>query len=150
MISARHLAEKLQQLDEYAQARPVILIIDGDVHKVQDVKQTCVWHSSYFCSASVPMIELTHESVNKEYDDQKSRREGHQMTDETTYAVEIQSEGRWFRLSPLIAQDSAGLFKTYDDAVQFAKRNDLKKYRILKEQRTVTLESVTSRIGPED
>lgn len=149
MITVRHLIEKLQRLDEQSQVRPVILNVDGGIHQVQDARLAFVWESSYFCSASIPMIELTHESMNKEYNEyQKSHRNtGHKIADEVVYIVEIQSDGQWFRLLP---SDCLGTFKAYDDAVQFAKEHNLKKYRILKEQRILTVESITSRIDPED
>lgn len=144
MITVQHLIEKLQRLDEQSQVRPVILNVNGDIHQVQDARLAFVWESSYFCSASIPMVELTHESVNKEYNEyQKNRRRGHQITDEVVYIVEIQSDDQWLRLG-------TSSFKTYDYAVQFAKEHNLKKYRILKEQRILTVESISSRIDPGD
>lgn len=80
---------------------------------------------------------------NKEYNEyQKSHRKGNQIADEAIYTVEIQSDGQWLRLG-------INSFKTYDNAVQFAKEHNLKKYRILKEQRILTVESISSRIDPE-
>ena len=152
-MKVKELIEKLQQLDEQSQVDPVIVVVDGDIHQIQDARQVFVWESSYFCSATVTMIELTHESVNKEYNEyQKRRKDRHQIADEAAYAVEIQSGGQWLRLLPPDCQGASSLhlFKTYDDAVRFAKGRNLKKYRILKEQRILTVESISSQIGPED
>lgn len=147
MITVRNLIEKLQQLDAQSQVEPVIVVVDGDIHQIQDARQVFVWESSYFCSATVTMIELTHESVNKEYNEyQKRRKDRHQIADEVVYIVEIQSDDRWCRIHP----SDCVTFKTYDAAVQFAKEHNLKKYRVLKEQRILTVESISSRIDPED
>lgn len=84
---------------------------------------------------------------NKEYNEyQKRRKDRHQIADEVFYTVEIQSDDQWCRIHP----SDCVTFKTYDFAVQFAKEHNLKKYRILKEQRILTVESISSRIDPED